>query len=59
MIIDLRCSYCSSKITVRNPAMQANGQTLNVRCPKCKNILKVKTFEDGTSGELVKEVEHE
>ncbi len=56
MNIDLRCSYCSSKITVRDPAMIANGQTLKIRCPKCKNILKVKTFKDGTSGELVKEV---
>ena len=51
MVIDLRCSYCSNKITVRNDLQQMDGE-LKIRCPCCKNILKVRVFPDGTYGEV-------
>ena len=54
MVIDLRCSYCSNKITVRD-APDADA-ILKIRCPGCKNILQVKIFSDGTYGEVVHEM---
>ena len=54
MVMDLRCSYCSNKITVR--AVQPMDGELKIRCPGCKNILIVKVFSDGTYGEVVHEM---
>lgn len=55
MVIDLKCSNCSSKITVKNDIQQMNGE-LKIRCPGCKKILKVKVFSDGSYGEIVDEI---
>ena len=30
---------------------------MKIRCPGCKRVLQVKTFSDGTYGEVVKEIE--
>lgn len=49
--LDIRCSHCQTKITANLP----QPGNINVRCPKCKNILKIKACEDGTVGEIVKE----
>ena len=54
MVIDLRCYYCSNKITLRD-APDADA-ILKIRCPGCKNILQVKIFSDGTYGEVVHEM---
>ena len=48
MVMDLRCSYCSNKITVRD--VQPMDGELKIRCTGCKNILIVKVFSDGTYG---------
>ena len=42
MVMDLRCSYCSNKITVRD--VQPIDGELKIRCPGCKNILIVRVF---------------
>ena len=54
MEIVLKCSYCSSKITVRD--VQPMDGELKIRCPGCKNILIVRVFPDGTYGEVVHEM---
>lgn len=54
MVINVRCSHCSASITVRNDAIPQNGCVLKVRCPGCKNILKIKVFSNGSYGEIVK-----
>ena len=54
MEIVLKCSYCSSKITVKD-VQQMDGE-LKIRCPGCKNILIVRVFPDGTYGEVVHEM---
>ena len=54
MEIVLNCSYCSSKITVKD-VLPMDGE-LKIRCPGCKNILIVRVFPDGTYGEVVHEM---
>ena len=54
MEIVLKCSYCSSKITVRD--VQPMDGELKIRCPGCKNILIVRVFPDGTYCEVVHEM---
>ena len=54
MEIVLKCSYCSSRITVRD--VQPMDGELKIRCPGCKNILIVRVFPDGTYGEVVHEM---